>query len=413
MKNKKIFALVVLGNIIDYYDFLLFAHLGYIITPFFIPNLSSTEVHLLSLLLFALPFVIRPIGGYIFGRMSDLKGRHQALTASLKWASIATFGLAFLPSYEYGGIICSFLFLFFRALQGLSLGGEYPTAGTYLMEQYKSNQGLISGILVASGTIGSLIAFSFAWLYINNYMSGESWRFFFIIGGLVTFSSYFLRKHLRAHLQTNPNQKETHLPYSKSILTVLLIGTMVGLTVWLPMTYSNFYLTKILGASTNIGLMASLICLLLYIILNPIFGKLADLYSPTQVMTIASCMVIPLSFIGFYLIQQQNLWGQAFLTIAAASFGAPIHVLMNQLFDPKTRSRHINLFFMCGTAIGSLAPSLSGYLVDRYQIEYTPVIIVSCVSFIAFIFFSLTLFKNRQLNIIEKKSDRVAMDFML
>ncbi|MDP3533566.1 MAG: MFS transporter [Alphaproteobacteria bacterium] len=403
MKNKKIFVLVVLGNIIDYYDFLLFAHLGYIITPFFIPNLSSTEVHLLSLLLFALPFVIRPIGGYIFGRMSDLKGRHQALTASLKWASIATFGLAFLPSYEYGGITVAVLFVFLRALQGLSLGGEYPIAGTYLMEQYKDNQGLISGILVASGTIGSLIAFSFAWLYINNYVTGESWRSFFIIGGIVTFASYFLRKQLSTHLKSSAEIKQISIPYSKSILTVLLIGIMVGLTVWLPMTYSNFYLTKILGANTNIGLMATLICLLLYIILNPFFGKISDLYSAKTIMTIASLIVIPLSCLGFYLIQQQNLWGQVFLTMAAACFGAPIHVLMNQLFDPKSRSRHINLLFMSGTAIGSLAPSLSGYLVDRYQIEYTPVIIVSCISFVTFIIFSLTLFKNKQLNIIEEK----------
>jgi MFS family permease len=335
--------------------------------------------------------------------MSDLKGRHQALTASLKWASIATFGLAFLPSYEYGGITVAALFVFLRALQGLSLGGEYPTAGTYLMEQYKDNQGLISGILVASGTIGSLIAFTFAYLYINNYATGESWRLFFIIGGIVTFASYFLRKHLSTHLKSTTTIKQISIPYSKSILTILLIGIMVGLTVWLPMTYSNFYLTKILGANANIGLMATLICLLLYIVLNPLFGKIADLYSAKIIMTIASLMVIPLSCIGFYLIQQQNLLGQVFLTMAAASFGAPIHVLMNQFFDPKNRSRHINLLFMSGTAIGSLAPSLSGYLVDRYQIEYVHVLIVSCVSFTVFVIFNLIFFNNKQLNLTAKK----------
>lgn len=403
MKNIKMLTLIIIGNIIDYYDFLLFAHLGYIITPFFIPNLSSKEVHLLSLLLFALPFVIRPIGGYIFGRISDLKSRHQALTSSLKWASIATFGLAFLPSYENGGIICAFLFVLLRALQGLSLGGEYPTAGTHLMEQYKNHQGLISGILVASGTIGSLIAFGFAWLYINNYLTSESWRLFFILGGIVTCISYFLRKHLKIHLNTTAETIQTSTSYSKSIFIVLLIGIMVGLTVWLPMTYSNFYLTKILNAHADVGLQATLICLLLYIILNPFFGKMADLYTPKLMMTIAAFMIIPLSYIGFYLIQQQNLLGQVFLTIAAASFGAPIHVLMNQLFKKKNRSRCVNLFFMSGTAIGSLAPSLSGYLVDRYQITYTPVLIVSCVSFIFFVIFSLIFFKNKQLNLTEQK----------
>lgn len=71
----KTLILVLIGNIVDYYDFVLFAHLGYIIIPFFIPNIDQTESHLLSLALFALPFLVRPLGRYIFGRIADLNSK--------------------------------------------------------------------------------------------------------------------------------------------------------------------------------------------------------------------------------------------------------------------------------------------------------------------------------------------------
>src|SRR5258708_6393086 len=133
LKSKKITFFVVLGNILEYYDFLLFAHLGFIITPLYFTELSSKQTHILSLLLFGLSFLIRPLGGFIFGRMSDLHGRKVALVQSTKWAILPALALSFLPTYEIIGVTATYLFVAFRILQGVALGGEYPTAGTYLM----------------------------------------------------------------------------------------------------------------------------------------------------------------------------------------------------------------------------------------------------------------------------------------
>ena len=494
----KVFSLVIIGNIIDYYDFLLFAHLGVIITPYFLPNLDPKISHLISLTLFALPFIVRPLGGYIFGRIADLIGKNTALNQSIKWAGLATFALALLPTYEYGGIIASCSFIILRALQGFSIGGEYPTAGTFLMERYKNNQGFISSILSASGSIGSLAAFGFAFAYAHSWVSGQFWRVPFLIGGMLSLGGYFLRQHFYDQLKFNPIDISNHqednehtipyhqgaivvlfigalvgvtmwlpmvytnfyltkilgasmhigslaafgfafahswvsgqfwrvpfliggmlslggyflrqhfydqlkfnpidisnhqednehtIPYHQGAIVVLFIGALVGVTMWLPMVYTNFYLTKILGASMHIGILATFIALISQLIVSLIFRILADRYSPHSVMMVAALGIIPLSFLGFYLIHDQNLWGQVVLIIAATSFGAPIHVVMNQLFPKKHKSRNINSFFMIGTAIGILSPALSGYLSERLQTPYVPAIMVSILGFVTFIIF--------------------------
>ena len=99
-------ALALLGNILDYYDFLLFVHLGYLILPLLTPVMDEKQSHLLALFLFGLIFIVRPIGAYIIGRISDLVNRRKALSLSMLWAGIAIVpGLALLPSYETIGIL--------------------------------------------------------------------------------------------------------------------------------------------------------------------------------------------------------------------------------------------------------------------------------------------------------------------
>lgn len=396
-KQVKVLLLVISGNCIDYYDFLLFAHLGYFITPKFLPNLDQNNAHLISLLLFSLPFIVRPLGGYIFGKISDLSGRTIALSISLKWAGFASLGIAFLPEFETGGVVCSILFVLLRALQGFSLGGEYPTAGTYLMENYYENKGMLSGILAASGTVGSLFAFSFAWLMTKPFIPDYFWRFAFVLGGIVSLISFYLRKILHTKIgisNDNNSDFKTDTNHLGAIILTISTGALVGATTWLPMTYSNYYLTKVLSNNIEFGLIATLISLIVYIIATPLFGKLADIYPAKCVMMISALSCIPLSLFGFMLVFNNHLTGQILLTLAAASFGAPIHVFMNELFPQNIRSRNINLFFMIGTAFGSLLPVISGYLVNRFGQHFIPVIFVSSLSAIVFCVFHLLLNKQ-------------------
>lgn len=397
--HKRVLALVVSGNILDYYDFMLFAHVSAILSTVFFPGLQPTQAHLVGLAMFAIPFVIRPFGGYFFGRLSDTLGRGYALGQTLKYASFASLGIALLPGYEIGGAVSASLFILLRALQGLSLGGEYTTAGTLLMEKFTTHRGFISGVVGASGTVGSLIAFGFSWFFLNGYFSDDAWRLAFGIGAIVTYISYLLRETLKKEMETPV--EISRLPYdisqSRAMLIVTLIGLYIGVMIWYPMVYANFYLTKILHYPASIGLTATLIALVGSIIFTPIAGHLADRFKAERMMTIGALLSLPLCTGGFLLLEQGNLLGQVLLISSVALFGAPMHAVMNPLFPPENRSRYVNTCFMIGASLGSLAPSASGFLATQYGFHYAPLLIVLFFGSMTFAVFQASFKLNLQL----------------
>jgi MFS transporter, MHS family, proline/betaine transporter len=379
----KITVLVLTGNILEYYDFLLFMHLGPFITPLFFPGYSSKETHFLSMLLFGMAFVIRPIGGFIFGRISDLRGRKKALVQSVKWAIFPAFALALLPTYETAGISATFLFVFLRLMQGIALGGEYPNAGTYLMEYYKKNHGFISSLLAASGTVGSIIGFGLAYACSLENSPEWLWRLGFLLGGVGGIFSFHMRKILieLPHPAPNAAQAQAFAVFDIRLCLVVLIGMLVGTSLWLPMTYSNFYITKILGLPSSQGLLATFISLSGYIIFVPIWGFLSDRFDRMQFMMSAALFIIPMCLLSFYILSNGDVvFAQIGLIFAASAFGAPIHAVMNILFPVYIRGRMVALLFMVGLSLGGIAPSIAGYIVDKTGFQYAPAILISMIA---------------------------------
>lgn len=397
-KHTRVIALVATGNILDYYDFMLFAHLGATLTAVFFPKLAPTETHLLGLLLFAIPFIVRPFGGYFFGKLSDTIGRGYALGQTLKYASFASLGIALLPGFEKLGWVSIIGFIMFRALQGLSLGGEYTTAGTVLMEKYSKHQGLLSGIVGASGTVGSLFAFGFSWFYLKDYFSADAWRIAFAVGAGVTYLSYYFREKLKKEMTSSAIIPA--LPYNISVrramLIVTMIGFYIGVIIWYPMIYANFYLTKILHYPASTGLIATLIALVGSIVLTPIAGHLADRFRPERVMTIGALLSIPLCLAGFYLLQHGIVMGQLLTICAVALFGGPMHAVMNPLFAPEHRSRYVNTCFMLGASLGSLVPSISGFFAKQYAFYYAPSLFLTTLGCATFYLF-VTSFRSKNM----------------
>lgn len=391
--TRKTLGVVLLGNIIDYYDFLLFAHLGYMITPLFIPSTDNKFIHLLSLLLFGLPFLVRPLGGYFFGKLSDLKGRHRTMALSVLWAGMASLGLSVLPAFDTWGAVSATLFVSLRILQGVSLGGEYPAAGTYLMEHYKSSQGLLSGVLVASGTVGSLVAFFMSYIILQKWVPHEFWRIAFFLGSVLSFLSYFLRRHLA---KTVPVPTKTTTSPTFACFFTLSIGVLVGVLTWLPMTYSNYYFTKILLLDQEFGLLATFVSLASFVILAPLCGRLADYKNPLIVMMLSSLLIIPLAAYGYDLMIAGELAGQIYLTLAAALFGAPIHIIMNKMFPPQIRGRRVSFFFMLGLGLGGLTPSLAGFALEYAGIVFVPPLVIALMGVMHFFLCLNALYKHKK-----------------
>ncbi len=391
-RDLKNISSIVVGNILDYYDFLLFAHLGYIITPFFMPNLDSKSTHLLSFMIFALPFIVRPIGGYYFGKLSDKRSRKFALSKTLKYASMASLAIAILPSYTLIGIYSSICFIFLRTMQGFSLGGEYTTAGTILIEEYPSKKGLVSGILSGSSTVGSFFAFIFAYLYLNGYLQNEQWRIAFFIGSIATFLSLYVRSKLDFQKEVIFENIEDKRISFQNLFIIATLGSIIAISVFIPTIYVNFYLTKILHFDINTGLRASLIAIMGFSIFCPVIGIIYDYFPMRIYLVLASISLVCTNILGFELIKYGNLYGQVLLILGAAIIGSPIHAIMNVLVPRRYRGRIVNTTFMIGTSFGGVMPFLSGYFADKYNFYELPQIIIITLSAILLFFIA----KNKE-----------------
>jgi MHS family proline/betaine transporter-like MFS transporter len=367
----------------------------------FIPEHYAQQSQLFALIMFALPFVARPIGGYFVGKMADLTSLNNALDSTLHYASVASLLIAILPSYYHMGIFSTVMFIILRSLQGFALGGEYTTAGTLLIDQFSKNKYFLSGILGASGTIGSIIAFAFTILYTKFFSGTEIWRLFFVFGGVATYITYYLRKHQLPQVQkislsqtSNSNVIELY-----SIYKTLAIGAVTSASCFVPMVYSNFYLTKVLGLSSDIGLTATLTSLVSYILFTPLVGYVSDYINIDRHLSKTFLVDIPFITLGFYLIKSGSLLGQLPLTIAASVVGANIHVTMNQLFPLSKRSRSINLYFATGASLGALIPALSGYINVHYDFSYTPFIAIIILLLInSFLFAKVSLPRSHMIS---------------
>lgn len=396
---------VFLGNIFEYYDFLLFAHIGYIITPTFIPPQYVEQSHLIALFIFSLPFIVRPAGGYIFGRIADKHSTSQALNRTLFHASIASLLIALLPSHESLGILSTIAFIILRSLQGFALGGEYTTAGSFLMDKSLTHKSLMSGLLGASGTVGSLAAFFLAFIYNTHFSDTNTWRLFFVLGALTTYGSYCYRKQ-HMPLLPPPSVTNSRVNTRTAIALTVCIGAITSVSCFLPMVYSHFYLTQILGWTSTKGLYATFISLISYIIFTPLAGYGADRVGLLRMTYVSTLMLIPLSVIGFHHIQQGDLKGQILMTLGASLVGAPIHTLMNQMFSLSQRSRRINVLFTSGASIGGLLPFLSGYMRTHYGIASTPLWVLNGLA--VFYFFLLWKIKN---NVCEQPEFKVTLKY--
>ena len=382
---SKVTSLIILGNILEYYDFLLFAHLGVIITPLFFPDLSSTQTHILSLALFGSSFIMRPVGGFIFGKISDSLGRKTALVQSVKWAIFPTVGLACLPSFEIIGLFGTYLFIALRIFQGIALGGEYPAAGTYMMEMRKNRHGFFSSLMVASGSVGSFIGLCFALICIQPESPPWLWRVAFLLGGVGAILSFFLRKNLSEYKPKNIVNFKTPDNINMRRLTVFMISILVSASVWIPMTYSNFYVTKVLNYSSDLGLYASFIGLITFILVLPIAGFLCDKLNRKAYITCISLLIPPITIGSFYLLAQGSITlAQLGLAVSAAFFSAPSHALANSLFHPSIRGKNVGLFLMLGASFGGIFPGIFSYIVIQTRWDLAPAFLISLIAIITY-----------------------------
>ena len=393
----KVLLTVVIGTILEYFDFLLFAHFGLIIAPLFFDEIDPIICALYGFSLLGIGFIMRPLGAIIFGKIADSKGRIQALSFSILWVTFPTFIISFLPGYKVIGIAAPLILISCRIAQGLSLGGEYTNAGVLLMElSPPEKRGFYSGILCASASLGGLCALSCAFLILYIDVPSWAWRLPFFISALLGFVGYKLRSILFKNeefyklktnniLNKNDPQQEKISNNKIAFFIIVSLGALIGVLTWTGISYTNFYLTKILEWNATEAASMTFLTMITYAGTLPLIGKLGDRIGNAQsIMLYTAILTIFSSYpLLFCLTHGLPIVTQIGFGLLASFFGASVHAIMSDLYPKPKRCQKISLGFSIGLGIGGATPTVEVWLSDSLNDFMIPAFYISLIAVIA------------------------------
>lgn len=282
-----------IGNLVEWYDWYAYAAFAIYFSASFFPTGDQTAQLLNTAGIFAVGFLMRPIGGWLFGTISDKVGRKRAMTLSVLLMSFGSLLIALTPTYATIGVLAPALLLIARLIQGLSVGGEYGVSATYLSEMATADRrGFYSSFQYVTLIGGQLIALGILLILQNLILSEEQllawgWRIPFVIGAILSVIALYLRKNLHETEAFEKNNENTSEKENNGSLKLLLqhpkaILTVVGLTMGGTLAFNTYttYMQKFLVNTVHLSkeesTFISFLSLLIFALLQPLFGLLSD-----------------------------------------------------------------------------------------------------------------------------------------
>ncbi|MFD5623166.1 MFS transporter [Streptomyces yangpuensis] len=295
-RRKRRLALIggSLGNLVEWYDWFVYASFAIYFADSFFPGDNPTTQLMNTAGIFAVGFLMRPVGGWILGRAADRHGRKSALTLTVTMMSVAALLIAVAPTYGQAGYFGALVLLLARLLQGMSIGGEYAASATYLTEASARNRrGLGSSFQYVSMTCGQLLGLGILITMQHTLTTGQleswGWRIPFVLGALFAVVVFWLRRRLQETdaFQEEASGEDAHHDSTRGTLKALWqyrrqAGLVMALTLGGTVAYYTYttYLTKYLvgsaGMAKTTATLVSFTALTLFAVLQPFAGMLSD-----------------------------------------------------------------------------------------------------------------------------------------
>lgn len=380
----KILIASMMGNCLEQYDFMLYVFLAPFLAPVFFPTEDKLVSLILSMSVYAIGFIARPLGAIFFGKIGDISGRRKALSMSIFGMAFFTACMGFVPSYEQIGVLAPLLIILLRLLQSFCVAGEYNGAALFVLEHTPAHkENFISGVYVSSGALGTLLASLTLWFVLNYQVQWNSlWRVSFIFPAVFGLVGYYIRRSLTEDLfpqrdsvkEESLSLRQTFKEYPFELLLVFGIASFSGCLIYFLMAFPSAFIPQISSISLQQMSKISSIILFIYAFNLWFMGYISDLVG-SWVMMVANTLLLlifaPLFYSGllsnniFYI--SVSLLGLSFFV---AAFLAPSHVLMKNLFPLRKRYTAISLAFNVGN--GFLGATSSAIAMMLYKITGNP-----------------------------------------
>jgi MFS transporter, MHS family, alpha-ketoglutarate permease len=365
-RRRRIFAIVgsSSGNLVEWYDFYCYAFFALYFAPAFFPQGDATSQLLQTAGIFAVGFFMRPIGGWLFGRIADRVGRRTSMILSVLLMCGGSLLIGILPTYASVGPAAAVFLLLARMLQGLSVGGEYGTSATYMSEvAIKGRRGFFASFqyvtLIGGQLLASLVLVCLQAVMTSEQLTAWGWRIPFFIGAGLAIVALYLRRSL-AETKEGGHEKEAGTfgelaKYWRAFCVVLAFTAGGSLSFYTFTTYMQKYLVNTAGMPKTSASQVMTWVLLVYMLIQPIFGALSDKIGRKTNMIIYSgigmVMTVPLmSFLGG---NKDPYLAFAMITLALAviSFYTGISgIVKAELFPADIRALGVGLSYALANA---------------------------------------------------------------
>lgn len=377
--SKKALIAGMAGTALQWYDFALFGYFSSIIASTYFPNDNQTVSLMRSFSVFAVGYLLAPLGSLVFGYIGDKFGRKRALTLSILTMAIPTALMSLIPSYQSIGVTAPIILVTLRIIQGLVASSEFTGSAVFLVEHAKPGQKAFYGCLTSSAySTGTLLAALVSSLLTASFMPEWGWRIGFslaLIAGIVIF---YLRLQVREtpEYQQLSAEEKKGFPFFKALkrrpyacVGVIGIAWLVGVLTYGTYIFTGTYLHHYFNLPLSQATLIVTFALLVDAVFEPFMGLWADKIGFTPMIYTGMVMIALLSLPLFYLITSGNfLWvtlGLALMSALIAITCAPLNAYMISLFPEQYRYSAFSVAFNTGVSVfGGTAPLVMMWLVN-------------------------------------------------
>lgn len=406
---RKVLIASSLGNFVEWFDYASYGYLATIIAVVFFPDIAPSAALMATFAVFAISFIIRPIGGIIWGSIGDRIGRRTALSFSILIMSGATTLIALLPSYAQIGMMAPALLLLLRMVQGFSASGEYAGATSFIAEYSPpSKRGLYTSLVPASTAAGllagSLMAAGLFAFLTPAEMQSYGWRLPFLLALPLGLIGIYIRLKIEdtpkfrelenQHRVTATPAKEIFTIYRREVLISIGVTSLNAVGFYLILSYMPTYLITELNVGETEAFLTVSISLAIYVLSIFVMGAISDKIGRKVALILASILFIALTVPLFAMLDGATLTGIILIQIA---FGILLTVndgtlpcFLTEIFP--TRVRYSGFAFSFNTAqafLGGTAPLIATFLINITGSKLAPawyLVAIAVVSLLAMCF---------------------------
>jgi metabolite-proton symporter len=367
--RKRVMAIVggSSGNLVEWYDFYVYAATALYFAPAFFPRGDSTAQLLNTAAIFAVGFLMRPIGGWLFGRIADRSGRKTSMVISVLMMCFGSLMIAVLPTYEQIGVAAPLLLLTARLIQGLSVGGEYGTSATYMSEvALARHRGFFSSFqyvtLIGGQLLALLVVVVLQAVYPAEEIRDWAWRIPFFIGAGTAVIALFLRRAL--HETTTAKERSAEgagtisllLKHPRPLLQTIGLTAGGSLAFYTYTTYMQKFLVNSAGFTVERASVTMAAVLFCYMCLQPALGALSDRIGRRACLIVFSVgtavMTVPLLTILGGVTTSAGAFALILAALFIVSFYTSISgVVKAELFPPQIRALGVGLGYAIANSL--------------------------------------------------------------